>query len=331
MKAATPALVAHLNAVGGINPDLEWDFYTFVLADGTMLRYGTAGFTMGAVDATIWNPPAIDGSGGLWFDGITWTPSLMGVQGAYGTVGHWKIGLDADTFSLQFAPRPIDPVTGEPMPDKINGSPWIDAARSGALDEADCIVSTAYYAAMPDGPIAPGGLSPVGSLVIARGKVGNVDCSDTAAYISVTDYRAQLGQMMPRNQYGAGCRHRVYDTRCTLDPATFTQAGVVATNTINTLLTSVDALPAPGGSNTYALGVLTMTSGRNAGFKRLVVDWDGASAFQLLSPFPFPVSGADAFTVTAGCDKSTANCTAFGNLPNFGGEPYIPIPETAIG
>lgn len=328
MKTATAELVALLNAAGGANPLIQFDFFTLTLTDGTMLRYGTAEFTIAAADATIWNPPNIDGSGGMWFDGINWPPSLMGEQ-SDGAIGHWKTGLDSDSWSLAFFPRQTDPVTGAAFPDKIGGVPWIQAARSGALDNADVIVSTAYFSEMPSGPLPLAGVSPVGTLITARGTVGTVDCSDLAAYIQVTDYRTILSQMMPRNLYQGSCRHRLYDSRCTLDAAAFTEAGTVLTATAGTTITATAAIAAPGGSATYTLGLLTMTSGLNDGFKRMVVSWDGAAAFQLLNPFPFPVAAADTFTVAAGCDKSLASCQLFGNELNFGGEPFIPVPETA--
>ena len=73
-----------------------------------------------------------------------------------------------------------------------------------------------------------------------------------------------------------------------------------------------------------------MTSGLNAGFSRLVSNWS-AGVFALLSPFPYDVVPGDAFSVTAGCDRSMATCTAFANLVNFGGEPFIPVPEVSVG
>lgn len=331
MKTATAPLIALLNAAGGANPFYEFDFYTFVLTDGTMLRYGTAQFTIGADDATIWNPDALDGSGGLWFNGITWAPSDMGARGDFGTIGHWGLGLDADTFSLVYVPEPVDPITGATFPDKINGVPWLKAARAGALYDADCIVSTAYFDAMPTGPIPPGGVSPVGTLVTTRGIVGTVDVSDNGAIIGVADYRQMASRNMPRTLYQAGCRHRLFDSRCTLVAATFTETGTLAGGSSGTALISTLPLPAPGGSDTYELGVLTMTSGDNDGFKRLVVRWDGASVLTLLSPFPYAVAEGDTFSVSAGCDKTLATCTAFGNEDNFGGEPFIPLPEVQIG
>jgi hypothetical protein len=39
----------------------------------------------------------------------------------------------------------------------------------------------------------------------------------------------------------------------------------------------------------------------------------------------------DTFTAYPGCDKTQNTCTSkFNNLVNFGGFPYVPVPEAAI-
>lgn len=329
MKTATADLIALLNAAGGANPIYYWDFFTLTLVDGTQLRYGTANFTITADTSTIWNPQFADGSGDMWFAGISWPPGLMDAEG--GVIGHWKAGLDADSFSLLYKPRAFDEITGDAYPDTINGVPWLQAARSGALDGADVIVSTAYYDTAPTGPIPYAGLSPVGTLVVTRGLMGAVDVDDTGVHMQVADYRTRLGRMMPRNLYQSGCRLRLYDTRCGLSAGTFTQSGVIASTSTSAKLVSVGAVPTPGGSDTYTLGTLTITSGDNNGFSRMVMKWNGAKNFTVLSPFPYPVVAGTTFDVSAGCDKRLSTCQAFSNEENFNGEPYVPLPEIAVG
>ncbi len=329
MKAASAALISLLNTVDG-NKLIEFNFFTITLVDGTQLRYGGAPFKITAATSDIWNPDAIDGSGGMWTAGISWAPSDMGAAEENGGIGSWRTGLDADTFNLRYTPALFDAVTGEEFPDTINGVPWLQAARSGALEHADVIISTAYYADMPTAPIAPGGVSPVGALVITRGLIGAIDCSDTAAYIHIADYRSLLDQYMPRNIYQAGCRHRVFDSRCGLTAATYTKTGTVSAAS-GCSVVATGAVAAPGGSGTFTLGVMTMTSGDNSGVSRTVVGWNGAADFTLLAPFPYAIADGDTFSVTAGCNKSQAHCNAFANIDNFGGEPYIPQPEVAVG
>lgn len=355
MKTVTPQLEALLNAAGGGNPLFEFDFYTFTLVDGTtILRYATAPFVIAAASSSIWNPPNIFTGAGMWFDGITWEPTAMRAEGGFGSIAHWRVGLDADSWSLTFAPPPKHVITGEPFPDRIGNIPFLQAAQAGALDNADVIVSTAYYSAntgladvyeptdiydeeniyntgaIPSGVVPPTGVSPTGTLIISRGLVGNVDVGDDSCRINVTDYRSLLGQQMPRNVYRGACRHRLFDSRCGLDSALFSRTGVVSALSSSALLVSTAAILAPGGSGTFTLGVVTMTSGDNNGLKRLCTSWDGSTRFTLLSPFPYPLAAGDTFSVAAGCNKTAATCALFANTVNYGGDPYIPLPETLM-
>jgi uncharacterized phage protein (TIGR02218 family) len=48
-------------------------------------------------------------------------------------------------------------------------------------------------------------------------------------------------------------------------------------------------------------------------------------------PLPALPTAGDTFTIYPGCDKTQATCASkFSNLANFGGFPYVPVPETAI-
>jgi hypothetical protein len=55
----------------------------------------------------------------------------------------------------------------------------------------------------------------------------------------------------------------------------------------------------------------------------------GAYAFTLNQPFPFPILVGDTFTAAPGCSHLLGACISFDNQQNFGGFPYIPIPEDA--
>ena len=328
MKTVSTALAALLNWSGGMNPLPQCDLYTFNLVGGGQLLYTTSDFPVTAADASIWQAPKVDGSGNLWVSGLQWAPFVIDSEESKST-GHWKIGLDSDSWTIKIAPRSVDPVSGDAFPDRIGSAPWLQAALSGVLDYADVIVSRAYFSTMPTWPLPPGGVSPVGTVTIFRGLVGEIDLTTSAAYLMINDYKSLLNQQMPRNVYQGSCRHRLFDARCTLTAATYTKTGVAATG--STRATILGSVAAPGGSGTFALGTLTMTSGANSGFSRLVTAWDGVAAFALLNPFPFTIAPGDTFSVTAGCDKSMATCTAFGNRINFGGEPYIPVPEVSLG
>jgi hypothetical protein len=202
VKTATPALAALINAAGGINPLVQWDLYTILLTGGGLLTYTTAPFKIYAADNTIWNGPDYPGTGTLWASSLTWFPKVIDT-GESQALGHWKVGLDSDAFQFMIAPRPFDLYGGASFPDKIGSLPWLQAARSGALDGAYVYWDRAYFAAVPKHPIPTKGLSPVGTLAMQRGIVGQIDFSDSAAFVTVNDFKSLLSQQMPRNLYQA--------------------------------------------------------------------------------------------------------------------------------
>jgi hypothetical protein len=327
MKTVTAPLQTLLNASGGVNPIVAWDLFTILLTGGGLLTYTTAPFPIYAADNTIWNAPDYPGTGTLWASNLTWLPKVLDDGGGQ-ALGHWKVGLDSDSFQFKIAPSAKDLYTGAAFPDQIGSVAWLAAARAGALDGAFVYWDRAYFASVPTHPIPVKGLSPVGTLCMQRGIVGQIDFSNTAAFVTVNDFKSLLSQQMPRNVYQASCRHRLFDSRCTLTAATYTKTGAASAG--STQANIVATVAAPGGSATFALGTLTMTSGLNSGVSRMVSSWAGGN-FSLLSPMPFTVAPGDTFSVTAGCNKSQSQCTAFGNLVNFGGESYVPPPEMSIG
>ena len=299
------ALVALINTGQFVYAHL----YTIVMAGGA----GTLRFTDADLDITDTT--------------YTWDSRGIRVDKDKSTSrGHWKRGLDVDTWRLTVLPRTIDNITGTTFPDKINGVPWVQAVQGGALDGADVQVDRAYFSAWPQ----PYQLvnEPVGILTIFAGRPAEIDCSDIMVTITIEDYRALLTTRMPRNSYQSGCRFTLFDTGCTLSAATFAVTGTTIAGTTRAQIVSTAKVP--GGSGTFNLGKLKMTSGDNANFVRTVSTWDGVGTFGLLNPFPFTVAIGDTFTVYPGCDKTKTACTAFGNLANYGGFPNIPAADTAI-
>ena len=73
-------------------------------------------------------------------------------------------------------------------------------------------------------------------------------------------------------------------------------------------------------------GVLTWTSGLNKDLKAEVKQFQiSPYAVALFLPAVFDVAVADAFEISAGCDKTLATCRdTFDNIHNFRGEPHVP-------
>lgn len=240
--------------------------------------------------------------------------------------GHWKRGLDVDTWLTVVMPRPFDPITGAPFPDTINGNPWISAARQGALDGADYQIDRAYFAAWPQPYVTP--FTPVGIITMFAGLTAEVDVNDTVVAITSNDYRTLLSAQMPWKVYQAGCGHTLFDQGCKLNENAFkVSSALIAGSSRSLLRTPPLAVP---GSGTFALGRVVMTGGLNASFSRTVVSWDGVRDWELLNPLPFDVATGDSFDAYAGCDKTQSTCIRFANLANYGGHDFIPSPEAAI-
>jgi hypothetical protein len=288
--------------------------YTFTLKSGPVLRYAAADIDIG-YGGNVWS------HGGPQFDNA-------GTR----STGHWKVGLDTDTWSCVISPRATDPITGAPNPDLIGSVPWLSAVRGGALDGAVVQVDRAHFAAWPSLPQV-GPAVPAGVVNIFTGRVAATDIGRTAAIVNLNSHLELLDVQMPIHLYQAGCHHNLFDNGCTLSAAAYGISGTAAAGSTRTVI--ISTVGTPSGSGTYALGRIAMTSGANAGFARSVRSWTppagGAGGlFTLLSPFPFTIADGDDLVAYPGCNKQLATCELFGNQANFGGQPFIPPPETSV-
>ena len=100
--------------------------------------------------------------------------------------------------------------------------------------------------------------------------------------------------------------------------------GGASTTAFATSLTEADGF--------FAKGVLTFTSGANAGLSRAIQSYTNAGGLiSTAFPLPFPPGAGDTFTAVRGCLLTMADCTAQGNLARFRGQPFIPPAITGNG
>nr|WP_294564472.1 DUF2163 domain-containing protein [uncultured Rhodopila sp.] len=313
-----------------------FDLYTITTVQGPVLRYTTCDRDVG-------------------YGGTVWSASTVRIEpaSARNALFHAKTGLDVDSWQAMFYPRPADDLTGAPYPDMIGSVPWLAAAAAGALSGATVTVDRAYTQTatsaqtpevdLTDGygaPVLDGygspivltpawpslTLKPVGVLRVFAGRVAEVDLGRSGACITINSHLELLNVQIPRNLFQAGCSHRLFDAGCTLAAASYAYNSACSAGSTRYVL--VSGLGAPGGSETFTLGRVVFLTGLNTGFSRSVRSWDGAN-FTLVSPLPFIVATGDVFTAYPGCDKQMSTCSAFGNLANFKGCPFIPAPEAA--
>lgn len=131
------------------------------------------------------------------------------------------------------------------------------------------------------------------------------------------------------------CDAELGDGRCGFDLG---QPGFSATGTL-LAAEAPQVLIADGlsshGAGWFAGGVLTWTSGANAGLAARVAEHRAAGAATRLilrDPDRFPPQAGDTFAIAAGCDKRFATCKAkFANAVNFRGFPHLPGNDAAYG
>lgn len=290
MRNASPALVALLN---GSDQVLVADCLTLVLVDGTTLR-------LTAADADV------------VLDTRTFTAGVPFQR----TKTRLSIGLDVDSLTLTLWPR-----AGR---DALLGRPWPAAVADGVLDGARVVVERAFFAA-PDTPA-------VGALIQFGGRVGQASPARSSILCEVQSDLELLAQPSPRHVYQAGCLHTLFDNGCALSKIAWTYFGTVgAGGDVRTVVPatlardSANALGAADGF--FDLGTVTFTSGVNAGVTRAVQRWASGRVALGLPLRTAPAVG-DTFTMSPGCDKTQATCSAkFQNLGRFRGYPYTPKPE----
>ncbi len=141
------------------------------------------------------------------------------------------------------------------------------------------------------------------------------------------EYVAELRGLLQKLQqplgklYSNQCRADLGDADCTVNLASFTVSTTVTAATNNFTFTA----PISYASAWFQGGLLTWTSGLNIGLQMEVKLFTTPGSFQLVEPMPYAVIAGDAFSVYAGCDKSTGTCkNKFNNIINFRGEPFIP-------
>ena len=142
-------------------------------------------------------------------------------------------------------------------------------------------------------------------------------------------FRAELRSLAHRlNQpqgrvYGRRCDATLGDARCGVDLTQWRGEGVVLQR-IDAGRIVVSGLGAfPG--DFFKQGVLTFATGVAADVETHERRSDGTAELTFWLPLEGPVESGEAFTITAGCDKSFATCKArFTNHLNFRGFPHVP-------
>ncbi|MGH9523414.1 MAG: DUF2163 domain-containing protein [Terriglobales bacterium] len=275
------------------------DLFTITLKNGTVLRY------------TDWETALV-------VLGVTYNAGFPNFQ--RGAISE-TIGFQVGTMELIVSARPGD---------LLNGSPLLATVGRGDWSGATVQVNRLYMDAA---------LTQIGMFVRFLGRLGALDLvTRTQAKWTVKSLAELLNVKLPIKVIQTGCSHTLFDggvtvpagiPGCHLAKASFAVTGSVASGStafqVNAGLSQAD--------DYFALGVIAFTSGAGNGQSFSVATYKHGSPSVLTFPVPLPFvpQAGDTFTIYPGCDKTMATCsTKFSNLANFGGEPFIPAPETAL-
>lgn len=169
----------------------------------------------------------------------------------------------------------------------------------------------------------------MGTLPLRTGWLGEVEMRGGRFVAEVRGLTQRLSQRIG-TLYSPSCRAEFGDVRCKVSLAALTVSGTITGVTSRSILLDSARSEAAG---IYSFGMLTFTSGANAGLSMEMKTYVPGE-FTLFLPFPYDVVPGDAYQVTEGCDKSFKTCAGrFVNAVNFRGEPHVPgadrILETA--
>lgn len=199
----------------------------------------------------------------------------------------------------------------------VSGTPILQYIVKGGLDGARLQLDRAFSSAP--------GAAVVGTLPLFSGRISAIGgLTRLSAHLTVNSDAELLDVKLPRNVYQAACLNTLFDSACGLARAAFTSTGTCSAAASRSQF-SVTGLAQAAGF--FDLGVVTFTSGANAGVARTVRAYT-SGLVKTIAPFPVTPSSGDTFTISAGCDKLKATCSSkFANLARFRGAPFIPTPE----
>ena len=156
-----------------------------------------------------------------------------------------------------------------------------------------------------------------------------IDSTSSTLYLDVTLPAHQLS-----HTYAAGDLIAVSNTPYMCTTAGTSGGSTPTFNSTRSATTNDGSATWTSMNDAYTLGYVQFATGQNKGFKGAVKlhTLNGtAQQFQLVKPMPFAVTTGDTISLVPGCDKTTTTCSgAFNNLLHFGGQPFVPNPESAF-
>ncbi len=159
-----------------------------------------------------------------------------------------------------------------------------------------------------------------GKIMLRRGWLGEVEMQGRAFIAEVRGLTQKLAQHIGE-LYSPMCRAKLGDARCGVN-----LEGLIVTGSITAAASQSQFKDSSRseGDGYFSYGNITFTSGLNTGLSGEVKEFR-AGELILTLPMPYIVAIGDDYSLTPGCDKTIATCSAiYGNAVNFRGEPHVP-------
>jgi uncharacterized phage protein (TIGR02218 family) len=264
-------------------------------------------FTFTRKDAIVARYTSFDKD--IVFGGNTYLSSVAQISRNGLTVG---VGLEVGNLELEIVAASTS---------LVNGVPILQSFARGEFDGADVRLETVYMPTVGD--------VSAGSEIKFVGRVSTIDeITESSVTVTCKDLSELFNQNVPLHVLQPACYHTLFDVGCGLTRATF-EINTTATgaSTVNQIVTA--ALGQASGY--FDLGVLQFTSGVLNTLKFPIRQYINPGTFFPNAPLPAAPANGDGIRLIPGCDKTLATCIAkFANKANYGGQDFVPKPETAI-
>lgn len=161
-----------------------------------------------------------------------------------------------------------------------------------------------------------------------NGRIGQVNTSGQTFSSEFLGLTKHLEKPIVR-PYLPSCHAALGDSECLVNLASHTVTGTISSvDTSGLVITDAARTEA---DNTFAYGLVTMTSGDSSGYSMEVKSSDNGGTFTLQEHLPFGVSASDTYSLVKGCDKTFTTCkNTFNNVVNFRGFPHLPGMDKVI-
>lgn len=222
-----------------------------------------------------------------------------------------SLGVEVDSLSISIQ------VSGSESFDQI---PVVQAFHNGVLDGARFKLERVFmdYRTPTD--------TSAGTIKLFEGRIIEPEFDRNIIDASVASDTDVLDVLMPRNLYQPSCLNTLFDSACSLSRLEYVVSTTVdAGSTEYRLLCHLNQ---PQGW--FTQGVVEFTQGLNKGLKRTVRLHESGALLLTLPLLSMPAEG-EIIKVYPGCDKRLETCmNRFNNRDHFRGQPFIPVPETAV-